>query len=303
MLNPTNERREWLKILGRELPGERIQLWPDIDDPASIEFAVFWIHDPTDLRRYPRLRAILSVSAGVEQFLRDDYPDVPIVRMCDAAMADEMAAYSIHWVVHFHRRMDRYLELQEVGKWRPIRNVDAHKFPVGVLGFGVMGRRVGEGLARLGYPVRAWTRSGGSDRGVTHFQGPRGLEKLLACSDAVINTLPLTPDTQGLMNRRRFAHFRPGALYIAVGRGGTTVEADLLDALDDGSVGAAVLDVTIEEPLPAASPLWEHPRVRITPHASAFTRARTAAPMVAANIRRIRRGEQPFPLYDPQRHY
>lgn len=303
MLNPTTERQEWLQILRRELPAERIQLWPDIEDPDSIEFAVFWIHDPGDLRRYPSLRAILSVSAGVEQFVGGDYPDVPIVRMSDAAMADEMAAYAIHWVVHFHRRMDTYLELQEVPEWHPIRTVDAHNFPVGILGFGIMGRRVGEALAWLGYPVRAWTRSGGSDPGVTHFQGPDGLDGMLGRSEAVINVLPLTPDTAGLMNRKRFARFRPGALYISVGRGTTTVEADLIDALDDGDVGAAVLDVTVEEPLPAGSPLWDHPRVRITPHASGFTRARTAAPLVAANIRRMRRGERPFPLYDRQRHY
>lgn len=303
MLNPTSERQEWLQILRRELPAERIQLWPDIEDPDSIEFAVFWIHDPGDLRRYPRLRAILSVSAGVEQFVGGDYPDVPIVRMSDAAMADEMAAYAIHWVVHFHRRMDTYLELQEVSEWNPIRTVDAHNFPVGILGFGVMGRRVGEALARLGYPVRAWTRSGGNDPGVTHFRGLDGLERMLGRSDAVINVLPLTPDTAGLMNRQRFARFRRGALYVSVGRGATTVEADLIDALDDGDVGVAVLDVTVEEPLPAGSPLWSHPRVRITPHASGFTRARTAAPLVAANIRRIRRGERPFPLYDRQKHY
>ena len=303
MLDPTTERREWLEILTRELPGERIQLWPDIDDPESIEFAVFWVHDPSDLRRYPKLRTILSVSAGVEQFLGGDYPDVPIVRLSDSAMADEMAAYAIHWVVHFHRRMDRYLELQKVPEWRPIRTVDARNYSVGVLGFGVMGRRVGEALARLGYPVSAWTRSGGSDRVSTHYRGPDGLEELLRRSNAVVNTLPLTPETAGLMNRQRFAHLRPGALYISVGRGATTVEADLLNALDDGSVGTAVLDVTVEEPLPSGSPLWEHPRVRITPHTSGFTRARTAAPVVAANIRRIRRGEQPYPLYDPLRHY
>ena len=303
MLNPTTERQEWLEILRRELPDERIQLWPDIDDPDSVEFAVFWLHDTTDLLRYPKLRTILSVSAGVEQFLRGDYPDVPIVRMSDPAMADEMAAYAVHWVVHFHRRMATYLELQTASEWRPIRTVDAHGFPVGILGYGMMGRRVGDALARLGYPLGAWTRSGGQNPGVTHFRGSDGLDQMLGVSAAVINILPLTPDTEGLMNAERFARFRRGALYMSMGRGGTTVEADLLAALDRGPLRTAVLDVTTAEPLPPGSPLWSHPRVRITPHASGFTRARTAAPLVAANVRRIRRGEQPFPLYDPQRGY
>ena len=303
MLNPTSERRQWRDILTRELPDEQIQLWPDIRDPDSVEFAVFWLHDPTDLLRYSKLRTILSVSAGVEQFLGGDYPDVPIVRMSDPAMADEMAAYAVHWVVHFHRRMDTYLEIQAVPEWRPIRTVDAHGFPVGLLGYGAMGRRVGQALARLGYPVGAWTRSGGDDPGITHYRGSDGLQEMLNSSAAVINILPLTAETGGLMNAQRFAWCRHGALYMSMGRGATTVESDLLAALNGGPLGAAVLDVTREEPLPARSPLWSHPRVRITPHASGFTRARTAAPLVAANIRRIRRGGRPFPLYDPGRGY
>lgn len=303
MLNPTSERKQWRDILTRELPDEHIQLWPDVTHPDTVEFAVFWHHDPADLLRYRKLRAILSVSAGVEQFLGGTYPDLPIVRLSDPAMADEMAAYAVHWVVHFHRRMDAYLELQAVPEWRPIRTVDAHGFPVGMLGYGVMGRTVGEALARLGYPLGAWTRSGGDDPGVTHYRGSDGLEKMLGASAAVINILPLTAETKGLMNAQRFTWFRRGALYMSMGRGATTVEADLLAALDSGPLGAAVLDVTGSEPLAAGSPLWSHPRVRITPHASGFTRARTAAPLVAANIRRIRRGERPFPLYKPRRGY
>ncbi|MDE0171071.1 MAG: glyoxylate/hydroxypyruvate reductase A [bacterium] len=303
MLNPTSERDVWLEILVRELPDERIYLWPDVADPDSVEFAVFWHHDPADLLRYPKLRTILSVSAGVEQFLGGVYPEVPIVRLSDPAMAAEMAAYAVHWVVHFHRRMATYLELQSVSEWRPIRTVDAHGFPVGILGYGVMGRTVGEALTRLGYPLGAWTRSGGQDADVTHFRGSDGLDQMLSTSAAVINILPLTPYTEGLINADRFAQFRRGALYMSMGRGGTTVEADLLAALDRGPLGTAVLDVTAAEPLPTGSPLWNHPRVRITPHASGFTRARTAAPLVAANIRRVRRGEQPFPLYDPLRGY
>lgn len=303
MLNPPSEKDQWREVLARELQGIPIQLWPGVDDPDSVEFAVFWLHDREDLHRYPRLRAILAVTAGVEQFLGGGYPDVPIVRLSDTTMADEMAAYAVHWVVHFHRRMDTYLDMQTTREWRPIRTIEAHHFPVGILGFGMMGRRVGKSLARLGYPVSALTRTGGQVPGITHYRGPDGLEELLRSCKAVINILPLTPETAGLMDAGRFACFQEGSLYVSIGRGGTTVEADLVAALDHGPLDAAVLDVTGSEPLPTESPLWNHPRVRITPHASGFTRSRTAAPLVAANIRRIRRGEQPFPLYDPRRGY
>ena len=303
LLKPISEGGPWQEILAAELPGMRIQVWPDVDDPDAVEFAVMWRHDAEDLRRYRNLRAVLAMTAGVDRITGPGYPDVPVVRLSDEAMAEEMAAYAVHWVVHFHRSLDVYLEQQKQREWRPARPAEACGFPVGFLGYGAMGRRVGAALAGLGYPIGAWTRTGGNDPGVTLRRGPRGLEEMLGSSAAVINILPSTAETKGLMNAERFACFREGAVYISIGRGATTVEADLLAALDEGPLGAAVLDVTEVEPLPEDSPLWGHPRVRITPHMSGFTRARTAAPLVAENIRRIQRGERPFPLYDPKLGY
>ncbi len=303
MLNPYSERAEWLEMLTRELPDMKIQFYPDIYDPDSVEYAVFWIHDTEDMRRYPNLRAILAVTAGVEQFAGGDYPDVPIVRLADEAMAGEMAAYAAHWVVHFHRKLDAYLDQQAAKVWRPIRTAATGDFPVGILGFGAIGRHIGKCLAGLGYPINAWTRSGGEEEGITHYRGRDGLKGMVSTSRAVVNVLPDTPETRGLIDAEVLAHFAPGSVYVSLGRGATTIESDLVSALDDGILSAAALDVTETEPLPPGSPLWEHPRVRITPHTSGFTRASTAAPLIAANIRRIQRGEQPFPLYDPRRGY
>ena len=303
MLNPYSERTEWLEMLTRELPDMNIQFYPDIHDPDSVEYAVFWIHDTEDMRRYPNLRAILAVTAGVEQFAGGDYPAVPIVRLADEAMAGEMAAYAAHWVVHFHRKLDTYLDQQAAKVWRPIRTAATGDFPVGILGFGAIGRHIGKCLAGLGYPINAWTRSGGEEEGITHYRGRDGLEEMVSTSRAVVNVLPDTPETRGLIDAGVLAHFAPGSVYVSLGRGGTTIEPDLVSALDDGILSAAALDVTEPEPLPPGSPLWDHPRVRITPHTSGFTRASTAAPLIAANIRRIQRGEQPFPLYDPRRGY
>ena len=112
------------------------------------------------MRRYPNLRAILATTAGVEQFAGGAYPDVPIVRMADTTMAEEMAAYAAHWVVHFHRKLDTYLDQQAAKVWKPIRATATRSFPVGILGFGAIGRRIGECLAELGYPINAWTPDG-----------------------------------------------------------------------------------------------------------------------------------------------
>jgi len=303
MLNPYSERAEWLETLSRELPDMDIQLWPDIHDPDSVEYAIFWLHDPEDMRRYPNLRAILATTAGVEQFAGGDYPDVPIVRMSDATMAGEMAAYAVHWVVHFHRKLDTYLDQQAARVWRPIRATATVDFPVGILGFGAIGRQIGKCLAGLGYPINAWTRTGGEETGVTHYQGRAGLESMVSASRATVNVLPDTPETRGLIDAGVLASFAPGSIYISLGRGATTIEPDLVSALEGGVLSAAVLDITETEPLPPGSPLWDHPRVRITPHTSGFTRAPTAAPLIAANIRRIQRGEAPFPVYDPRQGY
>lgn len=303
LLNPYWEQSEWMEILSRELPELSIQLWPKIEDPESVEYAVFWIHDTDDLRTYPNLRAILAVTAGVEQFVEGDYPDVPIVRMADPTMAGEMASFVAHWVVHFHRGLDRYLDQQAQKVWKTIRTPPPGDFPVGVLGFGAIGSRVGRTMAKMGYPVHAWTRTGGAEAEVTYHQGASGLQNLVSSCAAVVNVLPKTPDTTGLIDYRLFSRFRPDAVYISIGRGATTVEADLSAALDDGLLSAAVLDVTTQEPLPDHSALWNHPRVRLTPHISGFTRASTAAPLVAANIQRIRLGEKPFPIFNPRRNY
>lgn len=305
LLNPTFHPRGWLEALSELLPDIPIQMWPEVGDPQAVEYAVVWKHDPADLRRYPNLRAILSVTVGMEQFLKDGYPAVPIVRLVDEAMTEEMALFALHWVIHFQRRIDRHLAGQPRRAWEaPITPLPA-EYPVGVLGYGTIGRRIGEKLAGLGFPVHAWRRAvrDGGEAGTVFHYGSDGLDEMLGACAAVINILPRTPATEGLMNRRRFAACRPEAVYISIGRGATTVEADLVRALDGGPLRAAALDVTAREPLPEDSPLWNHPHVHITPHVSGQLRPATSAPHVAANIRRLQNGQDPFPLFDPALGY
>ena len=304
LLNPTFHPQEWRAALTGLLPDLPIQMWPEVADPEAVEFAVVWKHDPADLRRYPNLRAILSVTAGMEQFLRDGYPDVPIVRLADEAMTGEMVLFALHWVIHFQRRIDVHLADQPHRVWEVPLTPLPDAYPVGLLGYGVIGRRIGEALSGWGYPVHAWSRTArAGEAGAGFHYGPDGLRAMLGACAAVINILPRTPATEGLMNRERFAACRPESVYISLGRGATTVEADLVEALESGPLRAAALDVTAREPLPDHSPLWDHPRVHITPHMSGQLRPATSAPPVAANIRRIQNGQDPYPLFDPRLGY
>ena len=243
------------------------------------------------------------MGAGIEQYMGPEMPDVPVVRLADPAMSDEMAAYVVHWVVHFQKRMDAYLVNQSASLWREEPYTTADEYPVGILGFGSIGQRIGRALADLGFPINAWSRTGSDADWVSSFAGLAELDSFLTASAAVVNVLPHTAETTGILGSDRFDHFRPGALLINLGRGASTNESDLLAALNDGRVGNAVLDVTDPEPMAADNPLWRHPNVRITPHVAGFTLIRSASKMIAGNIRRVLNGEEPYPLVERGRGY
>ena len=303
LLHPSRDEAQWLAAFQGELPDMEISVWPDVPNPDKVEFVVASRHDPADLHRYPNLRAVLAMGAGIEQYMSPEMPDIPVVRLADPAMSDEMAAYVVHWLVHFQKRMDVYLANQAESLWREEPYPAADEYPVGILGFGTIGRRIGRALADLGFPINAWTRSGTNADWAESYAGLDELNAFLAASSAVVNVLPHTADTAGLLNASRFDHFRPGGLLINLGRGATTNESDLLAALEDGRVGNAVLDVSEPEPMTGDNPLWAHPRVRITPHVAGFTLIRSASVLIAENIRRMLAGEEPVPVADTARGY
>jgi len=304
VINPFNSADEWLSVLGELLPTETLLRWPDTGDPAEVDLLVAWRMPRSEIARFTNLRAILSLGAGVEQWQKPGIPDIPIVRLSDHAMTNEMAAYALHWIIHLQRRFDLAREAQSAHRWEEPNYTKAYNFRIGVLGYGAIGSRIARAFADLGYPVNAWSRSGGDDAGVDHFAGVEQLGDFLGNSDAVINVLPSTPTTTGLLTRERFSQFADGSVFVNIGRG-TIIEneTDLLDALDFGPIRAAVLDVLDPEPPAADSRLFDHPHVHLTAHVAGSTQVRSAAVLVADNVKRIRSGEQPFPLLDRSRGY
>jgi glyoxylate/hydroxypyruvate reductase A len=303
VLNPYSRPDEWRAELAGLLPGETIHVWPELGDPNEVEFVVAWRIPRATLVDFTNLAAILSLGAGAEQWLIDGMPDVDIVRLSDPAMSNEMAAYALHWVIRFQREFPTHEQQQRAREWEPVDRTQADQFRVGLLGYGAIGARIGSAFADLGYPVNAWSRTGGDTPEVTHYAGADGLAAFLSNSDAVINALPSTPETIGLLNAGRFAEFANGSVLINMGRGTLLDEAALIESLDSGPLRAAVLDVTDPEPPAPESPLWAHPQVHLTPHVAGSTQVRTAAALVAANIDRMRIGEAPFPLLDRSRGY
>ena len=303
VVNPGGRFEQWTSALVDAMPHEDLRVWPDIGDPAEAEFLVAWRMTVEDLDLLPNLRAILCTGAGTEQWQKPGI-DVPVVRLADPAMANEMAAYALAWVIRHHRGFAAAEASQRDGAWKVPPHESTWNYRVGVLGYGEIGSRISRAFRDLGYSVNAWTRSGREEEGVSHFAGQDGLGDFLANSDAVINVLPSTNATTGLLTAERFAQFVEGSIFVNVGRGTVVAdEAELVAALDSGPMAAAVLDVTEPEPPADGSPLYSHPAVTLTAHLSGATQIPTAARLIAANVARLRAGEPAFPLLDRTRGY
>jgi glyoxylate/hydroxypyruvate reductase len=259
--------------------------------PEEVDYVAAWRAPPGLFATLPRLRAVFALGAGVDALLirTDIAPDVPLVRLLDAGMAEQMVEYALLGALTWQRRMHEYDLQQSRRLWRQQPPRMRAETQLGVLGLGSLGGAVATALARFGYPVSGWSRTARSLDGVRCMQGDAGLQALLSGSDVLINMLPSTPQTRGLLTRERLALLRPGAYVVNASRG-DQLDLDALCALlDSGQLGGALLDVFPLEPLPTDHPLWVHPRVRITPHVAACTLVEPAVAQIVANIERLRR--------------
>jgi len=288
------EWRDWHQALSTAMPEAH---WLDLAAaraaPAAVQAAVVANPPPGSLQGLPALRLIQSLWAGVDRLLADSTlpVGVPIARMVDPAMNAAMAETALWAVLSLHRGFFAYARRQREGLWQPHAQRRADEVRVLVLGQGQMGRTAAARLAQQGYTLSHWRRDGSP------------LQPLLAQAHIVVNLLPLTPDTRGLLDHRFFAALPPKASVVNLARGAHVVDADLLAALDSGHLRHAVLDVFHTEPLPAGHAYWQHPRVTVLPHAAAATDARSAAAVAVANLRAARDGQPLQHRVDPLRGY
>ncbi|MEL6769301.1 MAG: glyoxylate/hydroxypyruvate reductase A [Pseudomonadota bacterium] len=286
-------------------PSLRLLQPDEVADPQAIDIALAFNPPPDAFARFPNLKLLHSVGAGVDGLLKHPglLPGMAVVRMVNPEQARMMAGFAVWHAVSWHRRLWEYPALQAKRHWEVLDASAPSRFPVAVLGWGNMGRACGEALAGLGYPVTAWAGTPRTEAGIRILAGAAGLEEVLAEARVVVNVLPLTASTEGILDARRFAMMRDDALVVQLGRGGHLVEADLLAALDAGRPAVAALDVMETEPLPAESPLWTHPRIRVTPHCASESSAEAVADAVAANIERWKSGEAMTGVVDRARGY
>lgn len=289
---PADEVHAWRRCLVAAAPEVR---WFDAGeggfDPAAIEVAVVANPPPGRLRGLPRLRLIQSLWAGVDRLLADPtLPQVPVARMVDPAMSAAMAETALWATLSLHRGFFAYQRQQQAACWKTLPQRRADEVGVLLLGQGEMGRAAATRLRAQGYRVHGWRRG-------------EALAPLLAASEIVINLLPLTDATRGLIDAGFIAALPRGAAIVNLARGAHVVEADLLAALDRGQLAHAVLDVFETEPLPPDHRYWRHPAVTVLPHVAALTDERSAARVVAANVRALRDGRPVAHLVERARGY
>lgn len=298
-----------LDLLARQLPQAHFDLWPKADREGQAgseghDVAVCW-KPPPGFFRGRRFRAIFNMGAGVDALLQDpELPaDTPIFRLEDAGMAEQMEEYVAWAALGYLRNMDVYARQQKRMEWAQLDPRPRENFSIGVMGLGLLGQRVARYLRAMGFPVRGWNRSERSIDGVTCYAGDAGLNEFLAGTQMLVCMLPLTPETQGVLNGALLAQLPRGAYLVSIGRGLHLVEADLLDALDSGHLAGALLDVMPQEPLPADHAFWCHPLITVTPHISAQTMMEASMRQIAEKIGAFMRGEAVSGLIDRNKGY
>jgi glyoxylate/hydroxypyruvate reductase A len=294
----------WLDAFAAQAPDFKVSTLPYEGDPEDVDYALVWAPPAGELKRYPNLKAIFSVGAGIDHLKSDpELPDLPVVRMVEPGLTSGMTEYVVWAVLHHHRFMLDYAEQQREGRWEEINQIPAPRRRVGILGLGHLGRDAAEKLAVFGFQLSGWSRTAKDLPGVTCHHGEDGLKNFLEETEILIALLPFTPETDGIINAETLGHLPKGATLINVGRGGLQVEEDILAALDSGRLSGATLDVFREEPLPPDSPFYSHPRVVVTPHIASMTIPETAVTAVLEQIRRFEAGEPLEHTVDFKRGY
>ncbi len=279
------------------------------DDLEAVRYVLAWKPRIDLLERLPRLEVLFSLGAGVDHLMTlPRLPGVPVVRIVDPDLTARMTEYVVWQVLHHHRQAFAYRRQQAARQWRDLRQPAARHVTVGIMGLGVLGRSAADLVARLGFRVIGWSRSAKSVPGVETFAGEAELERFLGETDILVALLPLTPETEGILDRKLIAALRKdgplgGPVLINAGRGGSQVEADIDAALRDGTLKGASLDVFEHEPLAPESPLWNAPNLVLTPHVAAVSDAAALSIGIAEQIRAFERGEPLRNVVDPKRGY
>jgi glyoxylate/hydroxypyruvate reductase A len=294
---PEDAEACWLDLLRAALPGAQVfpRPWGSPVDPVApaADYVVAYGKCESLFDEQRRPKAIFALSAGVRHLLTlPNIPrGVPIIRLEDAGMAEQMIRYVESAALRVVQHLDVYARQQREACWEQHDPRAPSSAKAGVMGLGVIGAQVARALAAKGFAVRGYARSAKEVDGVAVFAGDSALDAFLDDLDFLVCVLPGTRATDGILNRRTLSRLADGAHVVNIGRGAALVEEDLIALLDSGKIGGATLDVFRKEPLPADHPFWRRPEIVVTPHVSGLTVPDAAIAQIADKIIRLERSE------------
>jgi glyoxylate/hydroxypyruvate reductase A len=297
-LDPT----PWVQGLQHAFPQATVTPWTP--GATQADHAIVWAPPQQFIDEQLGLQTLFNIGAGVDALLQLKLPPhLKVVRLDDAGMSVQMAEYVCHAVIRHFREFDGYDSDTQLGKWSYRKPRSRADFAVGVMGLGVLGERVAKALQVFEFPVNGYSRSAKNLPGIRCFSGAQGLPAFLATTRVLVNLMPLTPETENILNQATLSQLQKGGYVINVARGKHLVEEDLITLIDGGHLSGATLDVFRTEPLPAGHPFWQHPQITVTPHTSARTLREESIAQIVGKIQAIQRGEAINGVVDHQRGY
>ena len=288
---PKADIDEWLKVLKKKLPKERIVKFSSLkkSDYKKIDVAIVANPNPTEVKKLINLKWVQSVWAGVEKLVESFKGEkVKIIRLVDPEMNRTMAEAVLSWVLYLHRDMHFYRIQQNKRIWKENDYIKPSKKIVSFIGLGELGSASAVKLIKNGFNVCGWSRGKKNISKVKSFTGKLGLKKMLKQTDILVCLIPLTKQTKYLLNYKTLSYLKRGASIINFARGAGINVKNLVRHLNSGKIKHAVLDVFEQEPLPKASILWKHKNVTVLPHISAHTNMDTASDIFYKNIKMYR---------------
>lgn len=295
----------WFKAIQEENKEIKVEVYPDVEDKEKIEYALVWNHPPGVFDEFPNIKVIASMGAGVDHIVRD--PELPgdakITRIVDDQLATDMAEFVLARCMAHLRNLSLHQQVAEKEEWKPKSYKRIADVQVGIMGMGNLGTTVGTKLTDAGFTVRGWANSQKDLDNINTFAGQEELEDFLSKTDILVCLLPLTSETEDILNKDLFSKLPEGAFLINAARGNHLVEDDLLQAIESGQLSGAALDVFRKEPLPEGHPFWKHPKIQVTPHNASVSKPSSAVPQVLENYDRMKNGKELLNVVDREKGY
>jgi len=284
----------WKKALEEKLPFATIEVYPNIKDKETVDFVICWKPQTDVFKHFPNIKVIQSIGASIDHITNSQtlHKDQILTRIVDKKLSEDMWEFLLTLVLSELKTKRTYIAQQRDKVWRQHPYTSITNTTVSILGLGQIGSHVARKFADIGFKVKGWSNSTKHIPKIKSYSGKNEFHAFLKSSDFLINLLPLTTETEGILNKNTFQKLPKSAFIINVGRGEHLIEEDLIEQLSTSMLSGAFLDVFREEPSPEEPPFWNHPKIEITSHVASLTNVQTATGQIVENYSRFLKNEE-----------